>query len=116
MRTPAGTECPYYYEDYHRGAEVQECRLIAANPRSERWTPDLCGKCPVPQIVRANASPDLRLEAHVARRFGLLRRVEVSAFCLKHAVEVPEPELGCAQCNEERLGSNLEKLFSEPDD
>ena len=28
MRTPAGTECPYYYADYYRGRSKQECRLI----------------------------------------------------------------------------------------
>ena len=99
MQTPAGTECPFYYEDYHRGRDVQECRLLAQNPMSERWTPDLCGKCEVPDIVLANGCPNLRLEARVARRFGLFRHVVVSAYCVKRAVEVPEPRVGCGDCH-----------------
>ncbi len=112
MRTPAGQECPYYYEDFHRRAGHRECRLIAANPRSERWTPDLCSKCPVPEILRANASPDLRLEGRVTRQLGLFRRVEVSAYCLKHMLEVPEPARGCPRCNEEREES-LSRLLGD---
>ena len=31
MRTPAGTECKFFYANYFRGRNQQECRLIAAN-------------------------------------------------------------------------------------
>ena len=98
MRTPAGTECRFYYEDNYRARVHQECRLIARNPHSERWTPDLCGRCPVPGILRANACSDLVLEGRVVRRFGLFSRVEVTAFCARHLVDVPEPMVGCGQC------------------
>src|SRR5688572_8219728 len=30
MRTPAGKECDFYYEDFHRGRELQECRIQKA--------------------------------------------------------------------------------------
>ena len=30
MRTPANTECPYYYEDFYRGRSAQECTEQAA--------------------------------------------------------------------------------------
>lgn len=113
MRTPAGTECPFYYEDYHRGRRTQECRLINQNPASERWSPDLCARCPVPDIARANADPNLRLEAKVVRRLGLLRRVQVTAYCVRHACEVPEPALGCRQCREERQNIDLSRLFGD---
>jgi hypothetical protein len=98
MRTPAGSECRYYYEDFHRGRQTQECRLVKANRQSLPWTPDLCAKCPVPAILRANGSPDLRLEATVRKRFGLLRRLDVGAYCLRHASEVEDPIRGCAAC------------------
>ena len=55
MRTPAGTECPHYYEDFHRGRSTQECRLIDRNPQSLPWTEAVCEKCSVPAIVRAIA-------------------------------------------------------------
>lgn len=100
MRTPAGTECPYYYEDFFRGRSTQECRLIGRNPRSEQWKPKLCAHCPVPAILRANACPHMVLEARVVQRWlGLVRRVEVYAVCTEHHVEVSDPYVGCGHCH-----------------
>jgi hypothetical protein len=100
MRTPADTECPYYYEDFYRGRSTQECRLVGLNPRSERWEPKLCARCPVPAIRRANACPHMVLEARVVRHWlGLVRRVEVYAVCTKHQVEVEDPYVGCGHCH-----------------
>ncbi len=100
MRTPDGAECPFYYEDFHRGHATQECRLIDRNPRSNPWTPDLCGRCPVPGILRANSCPHMVLEAEVVRRwFGLVRRVQVYAVCIEHQVEVKDPYVGCGHCH-----------------
>ena len=106
MITPAGVECRYYYEDYYRGRERQECRLVAQNPESEPWRPELCKTCPVPGILRANACPHLVLEGRVEKGFlGLRRRLKVSAVCSKYLVEVPEPHIGCGHCHEERPGA-----------
>jgi hypothetical protein len=99
MRTPAGKECPHYYEDFHRGRQTQECRLVARNPRSLPWTPDACGKCEVPAILRANGSKDLRLEVTIRKRFGLRRIVEVSAYCRRHDEPVTDPYRGCEACS-----------------
>ena len=104
MITPAGAECRYYYADYFRGREQQECRLLAQNPRSEPWQPRVCADCPVPGILRANACPNLVLEGRVERRLlGLTRRVTVAAVCAKHLIEVAEPHVGCGRCHEERV-------------
>jgi len=111
MITPAGVECRYYYADYYRGREQQECRLIARNRRSGRWRPELCRHCPVPGILRANACSNLVLEGCVEETlFGLRRRVAVSAVCSKHLVEVAEPHVGCGHCHDERPGAALFKL------
>lgn len=110
MITPAGKECRFYYEDYHRGHEAQECRLIQANVNSLEWQPKDCSHCPVPGILAANNSPHLVLEATVKKGFlGLGRTVEVAAFCSKHLIDVPEPIVGCPQCARERPG--LDQLF-----
>ncbi len=104
MRTPAGFDCEFFHADYFRGRNVEECRLIARNPRSEKWTPGLCRDCPVPRVLRANACPHLVLEAAVAKTFlGLGRKVQLSARCTKSLKDVPEPEVGCGQCH--RLGA-----------
>jgi len=115
MRTPAGKECKFYYEDFHRGRSKQECRLIQRNPASEPWRPSLCNTCPVPAILRANACPNMVLEARVGRRWGLLRQVKVQAFCLLVMEEVAEPMVGCGRCHEGRLrtaGESVERAES----
>jgi hypothetical protein len=96
MKTPAGTECAHYYEDYNRGQSVQECRLIKANPESLPWKPQDCVRCPIPGILRANASPDMELTLTVqSRLLGLQRRLEVTATCLTHHVVIDDPHIGC---------------------
>jgi hypothetical protein len=99
MRTPAGTECPYFYGDYYRGRNVEECRLLKS--AGERWTRDLCKTCPVPGIARANACEFLKLSAAVSRLLEALfqRRVKVSAFCEKTKRNVAEPQIGCGECH-----------------
>ena len=100
MRTPAGTECPYYYQDFHRGRSIQECRLIEQTPNGGTYTPDLCSKCKVPRIVLANACENLILEArHVSKFLGLRRQVEVKATCTRSLEDVKEPEIGCGMCH-----------------
>jgi hypothetical protein len=108
MITPAGVECRYYYADYYRGRERQECRLIAQNPQSEPWEPKLCNHCPVPGILRANACPNLVLEGRVKKGFlGLLRQVAVGAVCTEYLVEVNEPHIGCGHCHEKHPAADL---------
>ncbi len=100
MRTPAGTECPHYYQDFHRGRSNQECRLIRRRPGSHPWKPELCARCPVPEILRMNACPNMVLEARVIHRWlGLVHRVEVYAVCTEHEVEVHDPHVGCGHCH-----------------
>ena len=108
MITPAGHECRYYYADYFRGKEREECRLLAQNPASVPWRPELCKSCPVPGILQANACPNMVLEGFVKKGFlGLSRKVEVSAVCSKYLVPVPEPKVGCGHCHEGRSGPSL---------
>jgi hypothetical protein len=53
MKTPAGKECKFFFGDYYRGRNREECRLLQA--AGERWTRDLCRTCPVPGVLQANA-------------------------------------------------------------
>ena len=108
MQTPAGKMCHYYYEDYNRGANVQECRLIKANPDSERWHPRDCQRCPVPDILNANASPNLELRLTIRKAlFGFVRRHEVSASCARHKIAIEDAFVGCPQCNAENPGLEI---------
>lgn len=100
MRTPAGFDCTYFYGNYFRGRKDEECRLIGEHSGSQRWTPDLCARCPVPGILRANACPNMVLSAQARREwFGLVKKVEVTAYCEKSQQPVTEPYIGCGQCN-----------------
>ena len=114
MRTPAGKECRFYYENFHRGRSDQECRLLQANPQNtENWHPKDCEACPVPAILQANSNPNLVLAGSIKKGFlGLFgRSVVVRAFCSKHLIDVPEPRVGCPQCAQERPG--LKELFKD---
>jgi hypothetical protein len=114
MITPTGIDCRFYYEDFYRGNSEQECRLIAKNVRSPDWQPKDCFNCPVPEILMANSSPDLVLEATIKKGIlGMGRQVEVTAFCSRHLVDVSKPEVGCPQCAAEKPGFN--EIFGDQD-
>ena len=100
MRTPAGTECRFYYEDFNRGREIQECRLLRHSSGSQAWTPDLCATCPVPRIAMANACPDMVLEARIGRRWLVRKQVKVDAYCTRTRQRVQDPYVGCGHCHE----------------
>jgi hypothetical protein len=96
MITSAGKECPHYYEDFNRGRSAQECRLVKANPESMSWRPSDCAKCPVPEIVLANASPDMELKLTIrGALLGFVRQLKVEAWCLKHDIPIENPYIGC---------------------
>ncbi len=100
MRTPAGFECKFFYGNYFRGRKQEECRLIGDVPPPNNWTPDMCAKCPVPAILRANECENMQLQGRVRRSFlGLIRKVEVNAYCKKTQQFVNEPHIGCGQCH-----------------
>jgi hypothetical protein len=104
VRTPAGQECPYFYGDYRRGRNTEECRLIEAGPGEIEWRPPMCQSCPVPRIVMANACPHMHLRAKIGHRWlGFVQQVEVTAYCDKAEAIVDEPEVGCGQCHDRPL-------------
>jgi hypothetical protein len=109
MKTPAGKECKFYYGDFHRGRDVQTCRLIEANPDSPPWEPNLCFTCPVPEILQANASDTLKLNGRVVKKFfGFKKEVQVEGWCSECFSEIPDPELGCPNCDAPRRPSILD--------
>ncbi|MFN8446261.1 MAG: hypothetical protein U0175_36055 [Caldilineaceae bacterium] len=95
--------CRYFYGDYFRGKNKEECRLLAANPNNERpWQRKHCNTCPVPEIVIASNSRDLALEAEIKRKFLWSEQVEITlAVCSKHVRELSDP-LYCPDCAAER--------------
>lgn len=100
MKTPAGTECHYFFGDYYRGRNHEECRLIGNAPPPHQWTRDLCQKCPVPDILLANACPNMVLDGKVNRGvLGKGKKVVVSAYCNFVHQMVPEPHIGCGHCH-----------------
>ncbi len=88
---------------------MQACRLIEQNPESPPWRPNLCQTCPVPDILRANASGALKLEGTVVKKFlGLKQQVEVIGWCSECFSEVSNPMLGCPNCSRARYPSILD--------
>jgi hypothetical protein len=100
MRTPDGKECRYFYGDYYRGREHEECRLLGSASPPLPWTSDLCRTCPVPEILLANACEYLVLEPRLERPFPFnKRRVQVGTFCSKTNRQGFDPHVGCGECH-----------------
>ncbi len=97
VKNPAGSECQYFYGDYYRGRQREECRLLRA-----AWAPDLCRTCPIPSIVRANDCEYLRLSVTIERslRTAFQRRVRVTPSCTKSGRSGFDPHLGCGECHD----------------
>ncbi|MCY3836304.1 MAG: hypothetical protein OXF83_07715 [Anaerolineaceae bacterium] len=121
MRNPAGEECRYYYQDYHRGRAIRECRNVLQDSQSQPWLPTDCQRCPVPAILRANADPSLELQVSIERKWlGFKRELKLSARCQKHQQTVADPYVGCDACRAERPGLDLFRsaltMEEDPDD
>jgi hypothetical protein len=100
MKTPQGIECPYFFGDYFRGRNLEECRLVFEGPTKIDWSSKLCRSCPIPALNRANACQNMVLTAWVEKSlFGIFRHVKYSAFCTKSNSAVKEPEIGCGMCH-----------------
>ncbi|MBI5929274.1 MAG: hypothetical protein HY862_08195 [Chloroflexi bacterium] len=116
MRTPDGRECAFYYTDYFRGREVEECR-VGKSDLSADWKPQYCAKCPVPEILRANASPYLKMQLTIKQTLlGFGRKMDIRAWCDRHDIPIKDPYIGCPKCNEERPGLKLFAQALEQDD
>ena len=99
MKTPAGKECSYFYGNYHRGRNEEECRLLPEGTRG--WTSKLCASCPIPGYLQANSCEHMRYRAHIESGWQTLfrARMKVSAHCAKSASTVKDPHIGCGQCH-----------------
>ena len=105
MKTPHGSECKFYYADFNRGRNLQECRLL----NDKRWGPALCKSCPAPRIQLANACKQMILNGRIDNGFlGLNRKVAITAACNKSNQIVKEPAIGCGQCHESKLNFKLD--------
>ncbi|MBN1231281.1 MAG: hypothetical protein JXA19_05415 [Anaerolineales bacterium] len=98
MRTPAGKECKYFYGDYRRGRNHEECRLLLDYGLD--WQPYLCEKCPLPSILMANSCDYMQYTPQLEKRFLIGKpQVKVSAYCTKSKTKVDEPRIGCGECH-----------------
>ncbi len=94
-------DCPYFFGDYHRGRDIEKCRLIERNRDNTRpWRRPLCDTCPVPGIPRNTTCKHLALEGSVVRKLLVMDRVEVYAICTEHVIELKDPN-HCPQCETE---------------
>ena len=100
MRTPAGKDCSYFYGNYFRGANFEECRLIGNASPPNDWRRELCKTCPVPDIQRANSCEFMTLSGEVMTSiFGIIRRMKITANCSKKGGRVEDPMIGCGICH-----------------
>ncbi len=114
MRTPAGKECKFYFGDFHRGRNVQACRLIERNPDSSPWEPKICQSCPVPDILQVNQSKNLKLDGKVVKKlFGFVKEIEIEGWCSECFRQVSNLKRGCANCTAQQ-GPSIFDLEESP--
>lgn len=100
MQTPFGKECRYFYGDYHRGKNHEECRLLEPTISARKWTSKLCKSCPVPSIILANACQFMVFKGQVSEGIlGLGKSMKIKTFCEKSQRFVTEPQIGCGECH-----------------
>lgn len=96
MKTPAGAECKFFYGNYYRGRNDEECRLLGVE-----WRRNLCRTCPVPGILRANACESMELTGEVTRPLesAFQKRVKIIATCKKTGLTGFDAHIGCGECH-----------------
>ena len=99
MRTPYGQECRYFFGDYFRGRNFEECRLITDSNSKNNWSTKICKTCPAAGILQANSCRHMQLSGVVKKDFGFIKRMHVTASCDKSKSIVKEPHIGCGQCH-----------------
>lgn len=99
MKTPFGRECKFFYGDYYRGRNFEECRALINPDDKASWTSQLCKTCPMPDIQQNNACPNMALTAYISK-FLFTRRIKIKAYCSKVHREVADPNVGCGHCHE----------------
>ena len=99
---PQPFNCRYFFGDYHRGANLEKCRLLEESPNNTRtWQRKHCDSCPVPDLLHTSNCLDLLLEAEVQKSF-LRERVAVTfAVCARHLQELDDPN-DCPLCAAEQ--------------
>jgi len=99
VKTPDGKNCKFFYGDYYRGRDFEECRAIPAQGEAKLWNSRLCKTCAVPDILRNNACPNLILSV-TSRRLLSRIRMKVFAYCTVSHKPVKDPNIGCGHCHE----------------
>jgi hypothetical protein len=102
MKTPFGRECKFFYGDYFRGHNVEECRALSAGEKN-RWKSDFCKDCPMPQIQINNACPNLLLSAAIFKSVLRKEKIVVQAWCSKVHDLVKDPNVGCPVCHQDQV-------------
>ncbi len=99
MKTPAGKECSFFYGNYHRGRNDEECRLMPDGKRG--WNSKLCTGCPMPGYQQANNCASMRYRANIEQNWKTLfvKKVKITAWCEKSKNAVADPHIGCGQCH-----------------
>lgn len=99
MKTPYGRECRFFYGDYYRGRNFEECRGLINPQEKQNWDSTLCKDCPVPAIELNNNCPNLVLTAYISKVL-FKKRIKVKASCSKTLLPVKDPNIGCGHCHE----------------
>lgn len=104
MKVPDGRECKFFYGDYYRGRNFDECRALS-NPEDKRtWNSSYCKSCPLPDYLRNNSCENLVYSVYL-EKILIKKRIKVKAWCKQQHVAVRDPNVGCGNCHQVDLFS-----------
>ena len=92
MKTTYGKECRFFYGDYYRGRNFEECRLLTDSDKHQ-WELIFCKNCPVPGILINNGCQYMVLSGKM-KRSHCSKRIEGSGDCTKARSEGKERKVG----------------------
>jgi len=99
MKIPDGRECKFFYADYYRGRNFEECRALS-NPEDKKiWNSSFCKDCPLPDYLINNSCENLVYSVFI-HKFLFKNRIKVKAYCSKVHQPVRDPNVGCGHCHE----------------
>ena len=101
MTSPSPSRrCRFLFQDYHRGNEIQRCRLCRPPGQKESWGADVCRKCPVSKLLQADPCAHLALEGRIERRWMFFRGMRVYSVCTARLREISQPASCQASCSD----------------
>jgi hypothetical protein len=98
MILPDGRDCKFFYANYYRGRNFEECRALTSQEDKREWKIAFCDACPLPDYLRNNSCENIVYSVFVAKSL-FKKKIKVKAWCQLVHEPVDDPNIGCGHCH-----------------